>query len=644
MRPSHARAAAPPLVFALVFTLLSAPLRTPAQAGGAQAQPGGAQAQAGGAQSPEQAPKVFCDPFHARSLVREQLSEAKSFESAVKRISLLTSAADLLWPYDQRAARDLFTEAYELAVKDFREQKDEQVRLAKGVFEQRPDQRFVVMTAVARRDPAWARTLAEGVAEERRRAAEEAKDAAATRQWDGKSKGAEDALWLAMSLLPIDRATALTLARGSFRFPASLPLMLFLFKLAETDGASADALYREALAAYADRTASDLAYLAVYPFALSHDPATVPASVYYRMPPGFSPAPQLRELFLDALFRQVERKFKTPEVAPSDPEGMPTEQAQLLTALVMLEPHIARLNPARLERAQWLKGLASAAASNSSRLRSDTFARFAHENEEEGMFARWVENADRETDAGRRAYAVASIVMAARTEDEFERAEPFLDKVGDAELRQQLAGYFYFLWTQAEVKEGQLDEATRLSKKVGELDYRALLLFEIAEAALKRRDDRSRADELLDSVYADALKAKDTPEKARALLGVASLYTSFDVPRAAQVLRSAVKVIDTLPEPDFSSDSVGRQLGNEAFTVYAVHSLPGIRLGNVFRELGARDFGSALSAANELSDKYLRATAVFALASKCLEESEKQNKENKAAPPPAKPKKPAREP
>ncbi|HJQ31381.1 MAG TPA: hypothetical protein VJ866_04335 [Pyrinomonadaceae bacterium] len=643
MRPSHTRAATPPLVFALVFMLLSAPVRTPAQSGGAQAQANGAQTQAGGAQSPEQAPKVFCDPFHARSLVREQLSEAKAFESAEKRIALLTSAADLLWPYDQRTARDLFTEAYELAAKDFREQKDETPTLRNGVLTQKVDRRFVVMSAVARRDPAWARTLAEGVAEEKRREAEDANEAKLSAQV-AQARGAEGTLNLAQSLLAVDRATALALARGSFRLPATYTLILFLFKLAERDAAAADALYREALAAYADRTATDLVYLSVYPFALNHEPASVPVSVYYKPPSGFSPSPQLRELFLDALFRQVERKFKTPEVAPAESNGMPSEQGQLLTTLVMLEPHIARLNPALLERAQWLKGSASAAASNSSRLSADSFAQFAREYDEEGMFERSLEKIESERDAGRRALAVAKLIMSARTEDEFERAEPFLDKVDDAELRRQLASYLYFLWTQAEVKEGQLDEATRLSKKVGELDYRALLSFEIAEAALKRRDDRARADELLDSVYADALKAKDTPEKARALLGVANLYTNFDVPRAAQVLRSAVKVINTLPDPDFSSDTVGRQLGNEAFTVYAVHSLPGIRLENVFRELGARDFGAALSAAGELSDKYLRATAVFALASKCLEESEKQNRENKAATPPAKQKKPAREP
>ncbi|MBV9928325.1 MAG: hypothetical protein JOZ96_25120 [Acidobacteria bacterium] len=590
-----------------------------------------ARAQAVVSQTPEPTPQLFCDPFQSRALVREQLSEAKAFGDVLKRISLLTSAADLLWPYEQRAARDLFTEAYELAAKDFKEQKEQTPTLRNGVLMQKVDRRFVVMAAVARRDPAWARRLAEDVAEERLREAEESKGAAAG-AGASQAKGAEGALGLAQSLLPVDRATALTIARGSFRFQASYTLILFLFKLAETDRAAADALYREALAAYADRSATDLAYLAVYPFALNREPASVPVAVYYNPPPNFAPDPQLRELYLAALFRQVEVKFKTPEAAPSDAGGMPTEQAQLLTTLSMLEPHIARLSPASLERAQWLKGMASAAAADPSRERAADFARFAHEYEDETMFERSLEKAESERDAGRRAFAVAKLVMAARTPEEFRRAESYLDKVSDAGLREKLAGYLYFLWTQKEVKEGRLDEASRLSQKVGELDYRALLSFEIADAALKRLDDRARAGELLEAVAADALKAKDTPEKARALLGVAHLYARFDVTRAAQVLRSAAKVINTLPDPDFSADTVGRQLGNESFTVYAVHRLPGVRLENVFRELGGRDFGAALSAAGELSDKYVRATALLALASKCLEGQKPDRKEGRTSP------------
>lgn len=570
-------------------------------------------------QAKETQAKVYCDPARALALVREQLSEAKAFEAAERRIAVTVRAADLIWPHEREAARELFTQAYELAVKDFREHENDPAPQA-GVFSQRNDQRFLVMSAIARRDPAWARRLAEEVGEERRRAAEQQADATADASERGVEGVAVKTLGLAQSLLSVDRGAALGLARGTFRFPASYALLLFLFKLAEADRAAADSLFREALAAYAERDAADLVYLSVYPFALNHEPASVPVAIYYTPPQGFAPGAQLRELFLEALFRQVERKFKTPEVAAAKDSYETSEQGRLLTALTMLEPYIARTSPALLERALTLKGLAAAAASDQSRARAEEFARSDRENDESDSFARAEEAVEREANAPRREYAVARLVLSARGAEEFARAEALLDKVGDTELRGKLASYLYFRWTQQSVKEGQLDEAARLSKKVEELDYRALLSFEIAGAALKRLDDRARAAELLDAVAADALKAPDTPEKVRALLGVAHLYTDFDATRAAQVLRAAVKVSNLLPNADFSSEVVGRQIGNNYFTVFTAYNVPGMKLENAFRELGARDFESALSAAGEVADKYQRALAVLGLASTCLEQ------------------------
>jgi hypothetical protein len=236
-------------------------------------------------------------------------------------------------------------------------------------------------------------------------------------------------------------------------------------------------------------------------------------------------------------------------------------------------------------------------------------------------FNRTVERVDQERDPARRDSTVASLVMSARGVEELARAEARLDKVSDSSLQEKLASFLYFRWTQQALKDGQLDEATRLSKKVSELDYRALLSFEIAGAALKKLNDRARAAELLDAVAYDAEKAPDTPAKARALLGVAHLYAGFDSTRASQVLRAAVKVVNLLPDPDFSSENIGRELGNDVFTMYAMYTVPGMRLENAFRELGALDFESALSAATDISDKYQRALAVLGLASKCLEDS-----------------------
>lgn len=575
------------------------------------------------AQAKETTPKVFCDPARAVSLVETQLSEAKMYAAVERRLSVMTRAADLLWPYERDAARGIFQQAYDLAAEDFREhEKDPQPQVSGSVsvIVPRVDQRFVVMNAMARRDPAWARHLAEAVAEEKRRDAEQSSSATASGARRERSNGAEETLDLARSLLTVDRDSSLALARGSFRQPASYALPLFLFKLAEADRAAADAFFVEALNAYGGRTATDLAYLSVYAFALNREAGPVPLALYYQPPKGFTPNARHGVMLVEALFRQVERAFR-PSDAPPPEDDYLTEQGSLLVMLTTLEPLIARLNPSLLERAITLKGTATAAASAESRERAGDFARMLNDAEGDAKFDRIAEQLDRERDPARRDFVLANLVMSAGSAEEFARAESLLDKVSETSLREKLASYLYFRWTQQALKDGQVDGATRLSKKVEELDYRALLSFEIAGAALKKSNDRARAAELLDAVAADALKGPDTPAKARALLGAAHLYADFDVARASQLMREAVKVVNLLPDPDFSAETIGRELGNSVFTAYAVYNVPGVRLENAFRELGALDFESALSAANDLSDKYQRALAVLGLASKCLEDS-----------------------
>jgi hypothetical protein len=628
MGASHRLTRTLPLVAAFFLSLFSlAPAR--AQSNEAQQKkPQSKESRTKEAQTKETRPVVFCDSARAVSLVETQLSEAKMFERVERRLSVMTRAADLLWPYERDASREIFRQAYDLAEKDFREHEHDPPPQNAGsvsVLLPRTDQRFVVMMAIARRDPAWARRLAEAVAEEKRREAEKSPNAAAANALRGESNVAEETLGVAQTLLPVDRDAALALARGSFRRPASYALVYFLFKLAETDRAAADALFAEALNAYGGRTAADLAYLSVYAFALNREPGPVPLATYYQPPKGFAQNARQSATLLDALFRQVERAFNPSEAPPPEDDYL-TEQGNLLVMLATLEPLIARLNPSMLERALALKGTATAAASAQSRERSESFARMLRESEDEGMFDRTLEGVERERDPAKRDFVVANLVMAARGPEEFARAEAMLDKVSESSLREKLASYLYFLWTQQAVKEGRIDDATRLSKKVVEFDYRALLSFEIARAALKKLNDRARAAELLDAVASDAERAPDTPAKARALLGAAHLYADFDSARASQVLRAAVKVINQLPDPDFSSETIGREIGNSWFTTYAAYNVPGVRLDNAFRELGALDFESALSAANDLSDKYQRALAVLGLASKCLEDSAAKKK------------------
>src|ERR1700755_1100240 len=224
-----------------------------------KAQPKEAQSKEPRAKEPqpnEAQPKVFCDPARAVSLVETQLSEAKMFADASRRLSVMTRAADLLWPHERESAREIFQQAYDLAVKDFREHENDPEPKGSMTMS-RPDQRFIVMTAIGRRDAAWARRLAEAVAEEKRREAEQASNATKATDAGGWKPGlAENTLGLAESMIKIDREASVALARSTFRQPASFFLVIYLYSLAANDRAAADALYAEAINAYRDGTAS----------------------------------------------------------------------------------------------------------------------------------------------------------------------------------------------------------------------------------------------------------------------------------------------------------------------------------------------------------------------------------------------------
>jgi len=92
-------------------------------------------------------------------MIRQQIDVTKTFDNAVRRIAVLIRAADLLWPFQQDKTRAAFTEVFEVAAQNEKE-KSEQSKDRRRVLIielQTPDQRYVVIRAVAKRDSAWAK-------------------------------------------------------------------------------------------------------------------------------------------------------------------------------------------------------------------------------------------------------------------------------------------------------------------------------------------------------------------------------------------------------------------------------------------------------------------------------------------------------
>jgi hypothetical protein len=574
--------------------------------------------------------KTACDQTRALLLIQQQVDEARSLDKPNKQIPILIRAAHLLWPRRQENARAIFANALDLAEKHFKEKGDESRE--EGLLTIRlEDQRFAVMHAIAQHDAAWSKRLAERVAEETQR------EAAKTESRGYSPSMSEKLLNLATRLAPVDQAMAIGIARSTLRHPATPSAQHFIFTLAETNQRAADQFYEEALAANANSPIPELLYLSAYPFGSVRIIGPEALSTGFIVPPAFMPNPRLQQLLLDALIRRAEAVVKAPDQSKGNINGM-SAPAQLLIAFNKLETVLPQFQPAYLERVISLKYALNQSLGPDARNEVAEVWQWQTESNDGKEFERNLEKAEREKNPVQREQYLAFAVLSMPDSESLDRLIGIVQKINDLKVREQLMNYAYFARTQKAIKDGSIDDATRLAGKVGQVDLRAYLSYEVAAASLKDLQDRSRAREILDDAQKIASKAPNTNEKARALLGIAHLYAKFDSIRAFEVMSEAVKTINRISEPDFSSTFLLQRIEGNGFGHYSSYDVEGFSIENAFRLLAPYDFDGALLLAKYLEDKLLRAMATLALSAACsenLEDPQKQDESKKPAKPAA---------
>lgn len=560
-----------------------------------------------------------CSRDSALATVRQQVEASKQLDDQVKRIAILIRAADLLWVHQQEAARGVFAEAFELAAANFREKGDEPRREGLALLLDTPDQRYVVINAVAKRDNAWAKKLTERMLEQDRREAEEG----ATRNAQRDIRTAAKLLGLATALLSSDAETAVGYARVSLRYPGGVELPIFLYKFAEMNQAAADRFYVEALAAYRDRPLSEFLYLSPYPFGNVRAAGDMPVTMNFTVPAAFTPNTSLQRSFLQALLARAQRALE----GRGDEGGFSgiSGEGQLWMALTRLEPRVRQGQPELLEAlVQTRDNLYALLTQESQR---DVTAGVSNRAEAARVsFEEQVAAASRERNSDRRDQALVSAILRA---PEAEGLEPLLaaaDKIANSNLRRQVLNWVYFHRAQGALKEKRLDDARALASKVEELDQRAYLYATIAKEVLVKAETREQARELLDEMLVSAGKAPDTVVKARTLLAGAYLYARFDPARSLAVLNEAVASVNRIESPDFSRQSLVRRIEAQNFARYATFQTPEFSPEAVFGELGRSDFDLAVSQANNIADKSLRSNVLLAVAEACLRDAAQKQK------------------
>ena len=533
-----------------------------------------------------------CDREQAFSLIQEQIAQSKTLEKTAARISVLTQGADLLWPYRQSAARSAFEEAFEVA--------------SQG---NTPDQRFVVIRAIAQRDSEWARRLAKAIAEEKR------SDEEAGVSTDNRYR-AETLLNVAGSLLQNDSKTAISFARASLRYPASVALARFLFQLWSVDKQAASRFYQQALSVYANAPVNQLLYLSAYPFGINRVVGPEMQSTFFVLPKEFAPDTAAESAFLEVILRRGQETKARPTQPVSGPVAQP-EIVQIYLALNSLQASVARDQPAYAGRVISLVTTLEPLLSAEARHEASNIARWHQDlNLSLETIAERIEN---EKVPEKKDRLIARAVLASKSTEELERVESLVDKVSESKFRGELLDWLYFKRTQKLVSDGRLDEAAQLIPKVSQVDHRAYLAFLLATESTKKIKDSALVLQVLEDVVKTALKAPNTNEKARTLLGLTSSYAKFDRTRAFEILGEAINVINKIDEPDLTSTAVLRRIGTDRFTIHVAYEMRTSSLDTVFREFAIDDFVKSLWLANQLPDKPLRATGTFAISGRCLE-------------------------
>jgi len=555
---------------------------------------------------------AICNRDNATGIIAEQIHLSKTMDELRKCISILVRAADVLWPYEEQKARAAFSEALGLAVRNFRETGDV-VKREGRLSVPEPDQRFVVIAAIAKRDREWARKVSDQLLQEEKRDAENKPVTDSAADWHLAQK----LLNVAYDLLPSQPESALVFARNSLRYPATIHAPGFLYQLSEVNKSLADQFYLEALQAYAESPMEQFLYLSSYPFRNDREAGEMPIYTIYKVPGGLVPDPGLARSFLKILLRRTQQLPVA--TVGTTPNPRFSEVAQMWMALSRLEPQVETLLPDLLPTLLQAKGTLQA-------LLNDTDAKRATQSlvpTPKLTFDERIQDALKQADPDSREGGIALAIISGADGEPLEEVVATTDKIDDSTLRAQVLSRLYFNRSQAALKDNDLDQARKLASKVDELDQRTYLYSQIAIESIKQLKSDVEIREMLEDVVSSATKAPDTQIKARALLGIAYLYSQVDANRGVIVLGDAVRSINKIEAPDFSRDYVFTRTEGKSFGAFKTLHTPGFNPENAFREMSKLDFDGTLYQAANFTNKSLRSMTTLAVVEPCLQASRK---------------------
>ena len=559
--------------------------------------------------------RSLCNRENAVETIRQQIDLSRTFNNRVQRIGVLIRAADLLWPLQQDKARAVFSEAFELAGQQEKEKLEQSKGVQPSLLMETPDQRFVVIRTVARRDPALAKKMVAQIvkSDPQTQVPEPPSDST------NNVLTAQRLLTSASQMILLDLTAALDFARISLRYPASFMLARFLYELAAVNPAAADSFYEQALVVYWNRPMREFIYLATYPFAFrSSGDTPVFASYNDVVSTNFKTNRSLQRSFVQTLLRRSQQALEVPLDQGDDFNNFPG-LAHIAQVLSRVEPEVSVALPEMLAELIETreKILVSLPLETQRKLRpAESTAASASKTFEEQ-----IEQTQTLSSPEKRNQSMVSAVLSVSKKENIEIILRAIDRIDDAEIRVILKDWLYFNRTHDAIKDKRLEDAETLVSKMEMLEPRAYLRTLLARQQLHAAETQTHTREVVEQAIAEISRAPKTISAVRTLFTAADLYLKIDLNRSISVLTMAIETTNQVDGLDFQSmdQTITREIKGKGFRRLVRFYVPGPDPESALRELAKVDFDVALSQATTFADKFHRATATLGVTEICVQ-------------------------
>ncbi len=563
-----------------------------------------------------------CNVDLARLAVAQRADESGTVSDTEERVNILTRVADFEWRYDKQAAHDHLAEAYKVAAARFHEKGFENEN-DQGIAIPKPDLRFRVIEAITKKDTAWAKKLIDEILAEYEKDAEDKTDDR------DKARELSATLSIAISTIKSDPALSWYLFRRVMTERLDSHWLFTLYEVAASDPRFADQLYSELLTRYRSEKPRRFLFLSAYPFASNRIVGIDKFQFGSSVPATLGPNPALQTRFLTTLMQNFSAFVVDPTnlTAPAEPHRL-GEPAYVVSALNELQPIVAERFPSLLPQFTELSTIANSTLNDNLRQSMDD------KNEREAGFRssfetriKELEQADEEgklTDE--MIVSVATWGLDSLSEDQMKRLLPWIEKIDDKDAKEATTNFFWFMRTKRAVRDAQLDDAEAFAAKVKRIDFRIVVLFELAEARTKVINSSAAALGILSDAAKQVRSAPDSVPKARVLLGLASKYEKINHAAAIDALSDAVNVINHLQGTEVLQTTIRQMIKTRRSLFYYSVEVPYYGLEETFKIVGKNDLDLTIANATTLTNKYLRTLAVIGAAQSCVDNKKPSKK------------------